>query len=84
MVKLIECTKRFRKRIAVDHLSATLDTGIIGLLGPNGAGKTTLLRCICGVYKLNGGVIQGGEDGIGYLPQQFGMFKALSVYQMME
>lgn len=84
MVKLIECTKRFRKRIAVDHLSATLDTGIIGLLGPNGAGKTTLLRCICGVYKLNGGAIQGGEDGIGYLPQQFGMFKALSVYQMME
>ena len=32
MVKLIECTKRFRKRIAVDHLSATLDTGIIGYL----------------------------------------------------
>lgn len=68
----------------MDYLSATLDTGIIGLLGPNGAGKTTLLRCICGVYKLNGGSIQGEEDGIGYFPQQFGMFKALSVYQMME
>ena len=61
MVKLIECTKRFRKRIAVDHLSATLDTGIIGLLGPNGAGKTTLLRCICGVYKLNGGLFREGK-----------------------
>lgn len=84
MVKLQECTKRFHKRIAVNHLSATLDTGIIGLLGPNGAGKTTLLRCICGIYKLNGGSIQGGGESVGYLPQQFGMFKSLSVYQMME
>ena len=33
---------------------------------------------------MNGGSIQGEEDGIGYFPQQFGMFKALSVYQMME
>lgn len=84
MMKITQCTKRFHKRIAVDRLSASFDTGVIGLLGPNGAGKTTLLRCICGIYKLNEGSIEGAENGVGYLPQQFGMFRALSVYQMME
>ncbi len=83
MVIINECTKRFRKRVAVNKLSATLDTGIVGLLGPNGAGKTTLLRCICGLYKLNEGSIQGGGNSVGYLPQQFGMFRSLTVNQMM-
>ena len=41
---------------------------ITALIGPNGAGKTTLLRCICGLYRLNGGSIQGGENP-GYLPR---------------
>lgn len=37
-------TVRFRGTLALDGVSLTLSTGVIGLLGPNGAGKTTLLR----------------------------------------
>ena len=80
---LKDVTKRFKKRVAVDRFSMEFQPGVYGLLGPNGAGKTTLLRCICGLYRLNGGSIQGGESP-GYLPQSFGMFRELTLTQMME
>lgn len=83
-LSLNDCTKKFRKTVAVNGCSILFEQGVYGLLGPNGAGKTTLLRCICGFYKLNGGTISGVDQNIGYLPQKFGMFRELSVYQMME
>ena len=58
---LEDVTKRFKKRVAVDRFSMEFQPGVYGLLGPNGAGKTTLLRCICGLYRLNGGSIQAGR-----------------------
>ena len=73
---LKDVTKRFKKRVAVDRFSMEFQPGVYGLLGPNGAGKTTLLRCICGLYRLDGGAVQGGENP-GYLPQSFGMFREL-------
>lgn len=91
MLKISNVSKRFKKTQALDDFSALLDKGVHGLLGPNGAGKTTLLRSICGFYHIDGGSIQfdqqdiasGGND-IGYLPQKFGMFKELTVFEMME
>ena len=80
---IMDVTKRFKKRVAVDHFSMEFHPGVYGLLGPNGAGKTTLLRCICGLYRLDGGAVQGGENP-GYLPQSFGMFRELTLFQMME
>ena len=80
---IMDVTKRFKKRVAVDHFSMEFQPGVYGLLGPNGAGKTTLLRCICGLYRLDGGAVQGGENP-GYLPQSFGMFRELTLFQMME
>ena len=80
---IMDVTKRFKERVAVDHFSMEFQPGVYGLLGPNGAGKTTLLRCICGLYRLNGGAVQGGENP-GYLPQSFGMFRELTLFQMME
>ncbi len=84
MLKLNECTKRFKKINAVDGFSMEFEKGVYGLLGPNGAGKTTLLRSICGIYNLNSGSIDGANDNIGYLPQHFGAFKQLKVFEMME
>lgn len=84
MLVVKNCTKRFRKKVAVDSLSIVFKNGVTGLLGPNGAGKTTLLRCICGLYSLDTGSIETGGGKIGYLPQQFGMFRGLTLYQMME
>lgn len=84
MLKITNCTKKFKKLKALDNFSMDFDNGVYGLLGPNGAGKTTLIRCICGLYKTDGGTIDINSKTIGYLPQKFGMFKDLSVYEMME
>lgn len=83
MLKLENCTKKFKKLKALDNFTADFKTGVYGLLGPNGAGKTTLMRCICDLYKLDSGRIIKPEK-IGYLPQKFGMFSQLKVYNMME
>jgi ABC-2 type transport system ATP-binding protein len=41
-------TKRFKKLVAVDHVSFQVRRGeIFGFLGPNGAGKTTTIRMLC-------------------------------------
>lgn len=31
---------------------------IVGLLGPNGSGKSTTIKCICGLYRLDSGVVK--------------------------
>ena len=93
MLKINGLTKKFKKFKAIDSFSFEFNNGIYGLLGPNGAGKTTLLRCISKLYPVDNGVIfYNGQDinenkdyleCIGYLPQLFGMYKDLSVKEMM-
>ena len=78
-------TKKFRKKQVLNGVSMKLETGVYGMLGPNGAGKTTLIRCMLGLYPISGGEIRRSAPlhRIGYLPQQFGMFRELSVYDML-
>src|SRR5260221_5434340 len=63
---------------------------ITALVGPNGAGKTTLLRCLAALdTPYNGTVRIAGLDTrddpraihaqLGYLPDFFGLYDALSV-----
>lgn len=60
---------------------------IFGLLGPNGAGKTTLIRIITKIFAADGGdVIFNGKSirnyehaGIGYMPEEKGMYKKMMV-----
>ena len=41
-------TRRFGRRVAVDHLDLQVRAGeLYGFLGPNGAGKSTTLRMLC-------------------------------------
>lgn len=84
-------SKKFRKNEVLHDISCELRNGIYGLLGPNGAGKTTLMRCIAGVLAYNGEIYLNGKKvnqvkpcEIGYLPQQFGLFPELTVYEMLE
>jgi ABC-2 type transport system ATP-binding protein len=43
-------TKRYRRTLAVDHLSFTATPGeVTGFLGPNGSGKSTTMRMIMGL-----------------------------------
>src|SRR5690606_15916126 len=65
---------------------------VVGLLGPNGAGKTTSFYMIVGLVAADSGRISLDERditalpmhararlGIGYLPQEASVFRALSV-----
>ncbi len=50
MIEARDLTKKFGDKLAVDHLSFTVQPGrVTGFLGPNGAGKSTTMRIILGL-----------------------------------
>jgi ABC-2 type transport system ATP-binding protein len=56
MIEVRDLTKRFGDKVAVDHLSFTVEPGrVTGFLGPNGAGKSTTMRLILGLDYPNTG-----------------------------
>lgn len=61
MQKVIEIknlTKKYKTKIAVDHLSfSVLEGEILGLLGPNGSGKSTTMNCILSLLHFDEGEI---------------------------
>lgn len=84
-LRLNKLTKEYGSKIAVDHISYTMEEGIYGLLGANGAGKTTLMRLICDIQTPTRGEVlcnnrsirEMGEEYrnlLGYLPQDFGYY----------
>jgi ABC-2 type transport system ATP-binding protein len=51
-----DLTKRFGDKVAVDHLSFSVQPGrVTGFLGPNGAGKSTTMRLILGLDRPHSG-----------------------------
>lgn len=55
MIKVERLNKKYRKKLAVDNLSFTVETGkVTGFLGPNGAGKSTTMRLMLGLDKGQG------------------------------
>lgn len=85
--------KSYSKRSVVKDVSLSVKQGeIVGLLGPNGAGKTTCFYIIIGLISADDGVILindkdvtalpmhgRAKQGLGYLPQEPSIFRALSV-----
>jgi ABC-2 type transport system ATP-binding protein len=56
MIEVIDLSKRFGDKVAVDHLSFSVEPGrVTGFLGPNGAGKSTTMRLILGLDHPSGG-----------------------------
>jgi ABC-2 type transport system ATP-binding protein len=52
MIEARDLTKRYDSKLAVDHLSFTVQPGqVTGFLGPNGAGKSTTMRLILGLDR---------------------------------
>lgn len=85
--------KRYSGRQVVSDVSFYVNPGeVVGLLGPNGAGKTTSFYALVGLVRPEEGRVFLGDDelthlpmyirarkGIGYLPQEASVFRALSV-----
>ena len=58
-LELVQLTKRFGAKAAVDDLSLTLEQGaFLGLLGRNGAGKSTTLKMVTGLLLPSSGRIR--------------------------
>lgn len=58
MIEIVNLTKRFEAKIALDNVDFTIPEGsVYGLVGSNGSGKSTLLRLISGVYTPDGGKV---------------------------
>jgi ABC-2 type transport system ATP-binding protein len=64
MIELLDVTKRYGTKLAVDGLSLTVPPGeLFAFLGPNGAGKTTTIKMLCGLLFPTAGVVRvGGFD----------------------
>jgi ABC-2 type transport system ATP-binding protein len=64
MIELLEVSKRYGAKLAVDRLSLTVARGeLFAFLGPNGAGKTTTIKLLCGLLFPTSGVVRvGGYD----------------------
>src|SRR5581483_6421501 len=55
-IHAIELRKRYRRTVALDGLSMTVERGeVFGFLGPNGAGKTTAVKLLLGLVRPSGG-----------------------------
>src|SRR6202161_1233219 len=58
MIEARDLTKRYGDKLAVDHLSFTVEPGrVTGFLGPNGAGKSTTMRLILGLDRATAGSV---------------------------
>lgn len=85
-------SKSFGNVKVLDKIELAVERGeFMVIMGPSGCGKTTLLLIILGVLKPDEGLIwvDGREvnslpvekRNIGYVPQDFGLFPHLSVYE---
>jgi ABC-2 type transport system ATP-binding protein len=86
-----QLTRRFGKRVAVDHIDLRVRAGeLYGFLGPNGAGKSTTLRMLCGILEPSegGGTVldidlvsepERIKSVIGYMSQKFSLYDELTV-----
>jgi ABC-2 type transport system ATP-binding protein len=96
MLELRNVVKTFGKNVrAVDDVSVTLPSGVVGLIGHNGAGKTTLMQMIATIAKpTSGQILFDGVDivkkpeamraRLGFLPQDFGVYPNLSALEFMQ
>ncbi len=89
-------TRRYGDFVALDNLNLTVHKGeVFGYVGPNGAGKTTTFRILCGLLDPSSGKaivaetdVTGNRDllkqRVGYLPDNFGVYPTLRVWEYLD
>lgn len=95
-IKIVELTKTFKDRVAVDQLSLTIGQGeFFALLGENGAGKTTTIKMLsCLMEPTGGDAIMLGDSivedpqavkkKLNISPQETAVARNLSVQENLE
>ena len=87
-VEVSKVSKRFGDVEAAKDISFEVESGeIFGLIGPNGAGKTTVIRMLMEIIKPDSGDVrilgeplqEATNNIIGYLPEERGLYKKLTV-----
>lgn len=93
VVEVKNLVKRYKERVALDHLNLEIRKGeIFGLLGPNGSGKTTAINCILSLLQYDKGEIRvmgrpmegnayDRKRKIGVVMQNVAVFDELTVYE---
>lgn len=93
-ISISNLSKNYGKKEALHNVSLTIPLGMYGLLGRNGAGKTSLMRILAtlsiptkGEILVNGISIRESSkirEIVGYLPQDFSMYRNMTVYRAMD
>ena len=88
VVEVSNVVKSYADKVAVKDLSFSVaQNEIFGLIGPNGAGKTTTIRMMMDIIKPDSGEVkilgekltEASKNRLGYLPEERGLYKELSV-----
>src|SRR6188474_3502168 len=91
-IEIRDVTKQFGNVVAVNQLSLAVPEGsIYGFIGPNGSGKTTTIRMIMDILRPDSGEVKvfdghsraSARDQIGYLPEERGLYKRMTVRQVL-
>jgi ABC-type Fe3+/spermidine/putrescine transport system ATPase subunit len=91
-LQIEQISKKFSTIKALDSIDLTVNPGeLMAIMGPSGCGKSTLLNLIVGSLTPDSGrIFIDGEDidpipieqrKIGFVPQDFGLFPHLSVFE---
>lgn len=92
-LEIKKVSKHYGNFTAVNSVSFQVPQGVIyGLLGPNGAGKTSLIRIINSITMADEGEIsffgrplsREDQSQIGYLPEERGLYKKMTVQDQLE
>ncbi|BDR67140.1 ABC transporter ATP-binding protein [Clostridium tetani] len=94
-VENLNMTYKTGKKALKDVSLQIESPSLIGLLGPNGAGKSTLMKLlVAGLIPTSGDIFIDGvpllkneknlKASLGYLPQSFGLYDELTVWQFLD
>ena len=97
MINTENLSKNYGAGRGISNLTMEVpEKSIFGFIGPNGSGKTTTIKCLCGLIIPTSG--RGWIDGlevlpkniqqikakIGYLPDEFGVYEQMSVWEYLD
>lgn len=93
MLVVNNVTKKYKKELACDNVSFTLEDGQVNvLLGPNGAGKSTIMKSVIGFLRYDGEIsvkdymnkTVEAKRIMGYMPEIPSLYPNLTVGEHMD